>query len=672
MPITRRDLRGRPTIVLDGGLLVTETPSRRNAGAHYTPRDLAERVVRHALEPICYSPGPYQTPDPGTWKLKPSDELLALKVADIAAGSGAFLVAAARYLADRVVEAWIDADPANAHLSDLHRRAIRQVVANCLYGADINDMAVEMCKLSLWLVSLDRALPFSFVDDKIFHGNSLLGLTDLRQLKALHIDPTRPQQMRTGERPLDDVIHDAVNIRRRLTSEVQESDPQRSAAAKSRQLGRLHDLIAPDMEIAGAIVAAGLSFGGKPGRQMAEAYENLREALTKAHPGDGSVPDTGFLERIVNEGLTPTVPTDYERWKPLHWVLEVPDVIVEHGGFDAIVGNPPFLGGQKLTGAMGTDMRDWFVNQLAGGARGSADLVAYFLLRAMTLLKSTGTLGVIATNTIAQGATREVGLDQMVRGGFTITRGVQSATWPSASANLEYAAVWGTRDSVAETAIREVDGVQVKVISTLLEPGGRFNDNPKVLTENANTAFQGCVVLGLGFVLEPDEALAWIEEDDQYREVLYPYLNGQDLNSGPGCSASRWVIDFNDRCETCAGRYPLAYRRVRDLVQPERAKNPMKSRRERWWQFAANAASMRRGIANLGEVLVMAQVSKTVMPVRVPNRQVYDQKLVVFATDSFADQAILSSSLHQTWAIKYSPTMRLGVHSRVLPDRPGL
>ena len=65
---------------------------------------------------------------------------------------------------------------------DLHTRAIREVVARCLYGADINAMAVEMCKLSLWLVSLDRDLPFSFVDDKILHGNSLLGVTKLDQL----------------------------------------------------------------------------------------------------------------------------------------------------------------------------------------------------------------------------------------------------------------------------------------------------------------------------------------------------------------------------------------------------------------------------------------------------------------------------------------------------------
>ena len=116
--------------------------------------------------------------------------MLDLKVADIACGSGAFLVAAARYLAERVVEAWTAEDPANARRHDLYLRAVRQVVANCLYGADINDMAVEMCKLSLWLVSLDRDLPFSFVDDKVFHGNSLLGLTSLDQLRKLHIDPS--------------------------------------------------------------------------------------------------------------------------------------------------------------------------------------------------------------------------------------------------------------------------------------------------------------------------------------------------------------------------------------------------------------------------------------------------------------------------------------------------
>ena len=78
---------------------------------------------------------------------------------------------------------------------------------------------------------------------------------------------------------------------------------------------------------------------------------------------------------------------------------------MERGGFDAIIGNPPFLGGQKLTGAMGTNVRDWLVNVLADGKKGSADLVAYFFLRAMSLLNRQGNLGLIATNTVAQGDT---------------------------------------------------------------------------------------------------------------------------------------------------------------------------------------------------------------------------------------------------------------------------
>jgi len=102
-------------------------------------------------------------------------------VADVAAGSGAFLVAAARYLADRLVEAWTAEDPADAHRRDLRQHTIREVVARCLYGADINAIAVEMCKLTLWLVSLDRDLPFSFVDE---HKARATGVVTRRSRRA--------------------------------------------------------------------------------------------------------------------------------------------------------------------------------------------------------------------------------------------------------------------------------------------------------------------------------------------------------------------------------------------------------------------------------------------------------------------------------------------------------
>ena len=667
--LVRLDLRNRPVIVLEGALLLKETPSRKNAGAHYTPKSLAEEVVLHALQPLCYLPGPHQTANEAEWKLKASNEILDLKVADIACGSGAFLVAAARYLAERVVEAWTAEDPANVARKDLYSRAMRQVVANCLYGADINDMAIEMCKLSLWLVSLDRDLPFSFVDDKVFLGNSLLGLTDAKQIRALHVDPLTAltqQKFDYFDVDVDSIVNRAVALRESLASPVDDADPARSSAAKRRQLAQLRVLTADCRRLADGVVAAGLPFGGKPGKALDRAYEELREAAKQAFPGArGDRPNDAALLELVERGLTPTVATDYDRWQPLHWSIEAADVMSDNGGFDAIIGNPPFLGGQKLTGAMGTPVRDWFVNVLAEGRRGSADLVAYFFLRATSLLQANGTLGLIATNTVAQGDSREVGLDAMAAGGFTITRAIQSRSWPAASANLEYAAVWGTRGPVAEDVPRVADDVPVRRISTLLEPGGRAEGYPVRLPENAGISFQGCIVLGMGFVLDPTEAQEWIAADPRNAEVLFPYLNGEDLNSRPDSSASRWVIDFNDRTEEQAATFTKPFERLEARVKPERQRQKPDGsyvlRRplpQRWWQYGERRPALRRAISELPEVLVIALVSKTVMPMRLSTGQVFSHKLGVFATDSYAHQAVLSSSLHYLWTMKYTSTMR--------------
>lgn len=659
--IIRRDLRDRPLVVEPGGVLVVETPSRATAGAHYTPRSLAEEVVHHALEPLVFDPGPHDTPDQDRWRPISSDRVLDLKVGDIACGSGAFLVAAARYLAARLVEAWYREGVAAGTPHELHTRAVRTVVATCLYGADINAMAVEMCKLSLWLVSLDPKLPFSFVDDKVLHGNSLLGLTDVRQLKAMHIDPDATSaQPSLFDVDVDGVLDRAVKLRRKLATEVDDADPQRSATTKRRQWREYQQLTKKLTDIADGVVAAGLRLGGKPGRALREAYENLQIAVSEAYPTDGGESDRRMLDEILAAGLTPTVPTDYERWRPLHWILAVPDVM-EQGGFDAVIGNPPFLGGQKLTGAQGTNMRDWFVHTLAGGQRGSADLIAYFFLRATSVLALRGTVGLIATNTLAQGDTREVGLDRIVAGGFTITRGVQSRPWPAASANLEFAAVWGTYSPVAPDVPRVADDVTVKRISTLLEPAGRVDGRPARLAENTRIAFQGCIIRGLGFVLDPTEAGQWITKENKNGEVLFPYLSGEDLNSRSDASPSRWVIDFGDRSERQAKSYESPYARALGQVKPARQKINQAAVRERWWQFEAKRPTMRRAIVGLDEVLVIARVSKTVMPLRIGTGIVPSEQIVVFATDSFADQAVLSSGLHQTWAITYGSTLETRV-----------
>jgi type I restriction-modification system DNA methylase subunit len=656
--IIRRDLRNRPLVVLPGGVIVVETPSRSSAGAHYTPRSLAEEVVKHALEPLVFDPGPHQTAVADDWRPVSSDRILDLRVADIACGSGAFLVAAARYLAAQLVEAWQREGVAGGTAHDLYVRAIRTVVATCLYGADINGMAVEMCKLSLWLVSLDPKLPFSFVDDKVLHGNSLLGLTDVRQLKLKHIYPDMATKEPTlFELDVEGVLDKAARLRRQLANEVDDRDPQRSATTKRRLWRNYQELTGDLSKVADGVVAAGLRLGGKPGRALREAYENLRIAIEDAFPGPGVEPDQTMLDAIIDAGLTPTVATDYEHWKPLHWVLSVPDVI-ERGGFDAIIGNPPFVTGSKITGATGANIRDWLVNVTAAGKRGNADLVAYFFLHAMRLLSARGQLGLIATNSIAQGESREVGLESIVADGLTITRSIQSKPWPAISANLEFAAVWGTRSNVAFEIPKLADMVETQRITTFLEPAGRVDGAPVRLIENIGIAFEGCKQGGSGFILHENEARSWIQYDPRNSEVVFPFLGGEDVNSRPATDSSRWIIDFNNMPEAVAKTYELPYQRLLTQVKPDRQKNNRKVYRDYWWLYAEKRPAMRAAIAGLRELLVMAVTSKTIVPVRVPTGQVFANTLDVFAINSFSDQAILSSSQHQIWAIKHGSGMR--------------
>lgn len=663
--LIRNDLRDFPYVVPAGGLVMTESPQRANTGTHYTPRSLAEEVVLHALEPLVYAPGPLDTENRDEWVLKSSTEILNLKVADIAVGSGAFLVAAARYLADRLIEARSKEGLSTAENDDAKRWAIREVVARCLYGADINGMAVEMCKLSLWLVSMDPGKPFSFVDDRIFHGNSLLGITTERQLRAQHIDPGHSQlvQSKLLQLDVDSDLEKAAKLRRELSSgQVDDADRMRSTRAKKKLLDESRKITAKLRDIADGIVAAGLLAGGAPGRALEARYEQLADALYSAYPSHSLTGDRGQLEALLKTGLTPTTYTGDDLRKPLHWVLEAPDVIIEHGGFNAVIGNPPFLGGQKLSSAVGPEFREWIVNVLASGKTGSADLVAYFFLRAFELLTSDhGQLGLIATNSVAQGYTREVGLGALLDRGLVIHRCVQSATWPSKGANLEYAAVWGSRRSLGRGVRPIADGARVPAISSLLEAEGRVHGDPYVLSKNKKIAFQGVITRGTGFILTPDQRTALVISDPSSVEVIKPYLGGEDLNSRPEANASRLVIDMGGKSESSALTFTACWDHLVEYVRPQRlALDAKKYPRsvERWWEFDAARPGLFKAIRDLESAIVITRVSKTVMPLMCPTGQVFSDATVVFASDDFGELAYLSSTPHQSWAIKYGSGMR--------------
>ena len=676
--LLRDDLRGLPVVIPEDGLYVTESRLRKNTGTHYTPRVLAQQVAEGALEPLVYHPGPLQTADDKKWRLIGADDILKLKVADIAMGSAAFLVAACRYLADRLVDAWVEAEneealafrgshrdqtgamtAADAESDPVMVRARRLIIEHCLYGVDINPMAVEMAKLSLWLISMDPERPFTFLDDRLVAGDSLLGIANLEQMETVHLDPAAGRKLHRGafeegwtERARARV-HGAADNRQAIAGI--HSDTIADLDEKRRLLAATNEHLQRLRLIGDLTTGAGLaSAGGGDSLQNATYIQAAELAgMVASESVRDSDPVIHDARRRALDWLSRDLPADGFVRLPVHWPLVFPEVFEpEQGGFDAIIGNPPFLGGQKLTGTLGQAYREYLVLGLGRGQRGSADLVAYFELRAHQLLSERGQTGLIATNTLAQGDTREVGLDQLLDDGIEVRRAVKSARWPSRSAALEYCAVWTTRPSLDAEASRVLDDVVVRGITSSLDPRSRVSGRPYRLAANKGKSFQGSNVLGKGFILTPEQADDLIQRDPRNKDVLFPYLNGEDLNSRPDCSASRWVINFHDWSEERARSYSEVFSRVERDVKPERLKvKHSKNARERWWLYERRRPELYSTIADMDRVLVVALVSRTIMPVAVPTGQTFSHMLGVFASPDPAHAALLSSGVHQAWAI---------------------
>ena len=622
--------------------------------SHYTPDELAHPLIHHSLDYVIEE------------KLKEKDKekaLLSIRVLDLACGSGHILLNAARRIGTELAIVRTGEDQPSP---SAFREAVRDVIRHCIYGVDVNPLAVELCKVALWLEAHVPGESLNFLDHHIKCGNAIVGLAHEQELErgipdeAFKTLPGDDKALasafrKSNREQREEAAKAAKQIKLDLIQTVRQE--LRPASQNYAELGDLPDHTPDDYAekqarfeeitqrkdlwrlrtLANLQVAQFFIPKTPENRAFICTEEEYRDYLTgKRHPQSQAVAranSLGVKERFF------------------HWFLEFPDIL-STGGFDCILGNPPFLGNRGLSGTFGSNFLNWVKAEYAPA--GSVDLVAYFFRRIYTLLRPKGFQALISTNTISQGGTREGGLDVILNQGGAINFATRSMKWPGR------AAVTVSLLAIHKGTWREVrflDSKPVSFISAFLDDSESIG-NPHRLKQNADVGFQGSIVLGMGFILESQKACQLVAANQALKDVIFPYLNGEDLNSDPEQRGSRSIINFFDWPEQkCRQRYPEALAIVEKAVKPERLNNAADVASAPWWQFWRARTELYSKLVHQARALVCCIVSKHLAFSFVPVAQVFAHRVEVFALDAYSHFSLLQSTIHDCWAWKYSSTL---------------
>lgn len=636
--------------------LVALGDERRSTGSHYTPPELVAPLIQHTLEPVLSER--LKTAVTKNEKVK---AILGIKVCDPACGSGHFLLAAARRLGKELARVSTGEDePAPERVRD----AIRDVVAHCIYGVDKNPLAIELCRVALWLESNAEGKPLTFLEHHIRCGDSLVGVADLSVLKegipdeAFRAVGDDVRAVATGARNQNRAEREGqlglftwdleaalewLSEENKALDAIPDDTPEQVRRKRQQYQRRFTDPNWLRQKEACDLWTAAFF----------QPLERNRPIITTA----------AVRSRLADQALSPQMlayaAVQSETAHYFHWALEFPEVFKD-GGFDVILGNPPFMGGLRISGAFGSCYRRWLEIAFTPYG-GTADLCAVFFRRGFQSLKLGGRIGLIATNTIGQGDTRGGGLAVLLKNGASIVFARRFVKWPG-RANVEVNLISVCKSRTQHKCL--LDEQVVEFISSRLDD--EPESEPNGLAQNGGKAFQGSVVLGMGFVMEPSEARELISKNQRNKDCLFPYLTGEDLNSHHQQQPSRWVINFYRWDLDHASDYPDLMNIVEAKVKPERELlrddiSTQANRKRLWWQYGSPASQLYDAIIPLKQVLARSRVSELHMLSFVPKGFVFSDATVVFAFDDDYHFALLQSNLHEIWLRKQASSLRTDI-----------
>lgn len=638
---------------------------RSKAGAHYTPEELVKPLIKHSLEYIIED------------KLKETDPekaLLSITVCDVACGSGHILLSAARRIALQL--AILRETKASGGRSIVEqpspgfvRAAMRDVIRHCIYGVDKNEMAVELCKVALWLEAHVPGEPLNFLDHKIKCGDSIVGLAHKEELKK-------------------GIPDEAFKTLPGDEKEVAQAFAKRNKAERKTRDQTTLNFEAQVSEKMDEVLAAFDAWNDMPEHTpeqveaKAAAYRKLvysdklerLKTLADIQVGQFFIPKTtANKDKLVTDGLfnqilrgeksipqaafSSTLELAPRRF--FHWFMEFPEVFGK-GGFDCILGNPPYLGGSKFSFAFGNAFME-YLHCLYSPAQGRCDLAAYFIRRNFQIINSEGFIALITTNSIDRGETRDGGLGQIEQSNGTINFAQRSIKWPGQAA-VEVTLVALSKRTNVKT--RSLDNCSVQYIDSFLSNSNLTK--PFSLFQNYQLAFQGSNIYGKGFIITKDQALQLLNKSALNQDVLSLYLTGDEINNNYIHHPERYVINFWNRSLEQSKAFDDCIQIVEDKVRPEREKVNRERYKKIWWQFGEKCENLYRQTANLQNVIALSRVTKYIQPVLVPNNCIFSDATVVFKINNFWFLAILNSTFHYEWCnfsssalastIRYNPS----------------